>query len=159
MIASGKSTYAKELANKGFITVNDDAIVSILHGGDYTLYNKLLKPIYKSIETAIANYSLVNGNNIVVDRGLNVSKKARQRWIGLGRSFDCIVKGICFLNEGPGIHARRRYDTDPRGHDFEHWLEAAERHHLNWDTPSISEGFDDIEFVKYNPETKQFDLV
>ena len=43
-IASGKSTYSNKAAKEGAIIVNDDAIVTALHGGDHTLYDKALKP-------------------------------------------------------------------------------------------------------------------
>jgi len=35
-IASGKSTYARKLARKGWVVINDDDIVKLVHGRDYT---------------------------------------------------------------------------------------------------------------------------
>jgi dephospho-CoA kinase len=70
MIASGKSTYAKNAARRGVICVNDDAVVNLVHADDYTLYDKSLKILYKSIENHIISMALAMSRTVLVDRGL-----------------------------------------------------------------------------------------
>ena len=49
-ISSGKTTYSSQCAREGWVIINDDAIVNAVHGGDYTLYDKQWKPLYKGCE-------------------------------------------------------------------------------------------------------------
>ena len=154
MIASGKSTYARLAAQQGMLCINDDAIVNMLHGDDYTLYDKQLKVLYKSIENHIIGTGLAMGKSVLIDRGLNVSKKGRQRWISLAKSFDIQCEAIVFANEGPQIHAQRRFNSDSRSHSFDYWLKVAEAHNSLYLLPSKEEGFDAVHHVSFN-EIKQ----
>ncbi len=69
MIAAGKSSYCRNAARTGIICMNDDVIVNMLHGDDYTLYNKQLKAFYKSIDNHIVVSALLMDRTIIVDRG------------------------------------------------------------------------------------------
>jgi predicted kinase len=144
MIASGKSTYARNAAAAGAVVVNDDAVVAAVHGGDYRLYDKRLKPLYKATENAILAAALALGRDVVVDRGVNVSVRSRRRWVGLATAFDATPVCLVFAKREPAVHARRRCEDDPRGHDYDYWLRAAERHHADWESPTREEGFDDV---------------
>lgn len=150
MIASGKSTWAARRANEGWVVLNDDAIVSAVHGGDYTLYSKELKFLYKSIEDHILHTAVAMGRNVVVDRGLDIRATSRRRWIALAKSLDVPINAVIFKKEAPEVHARRRSDSDSRGHDYNYWLkEVAEVHDRQWVRPSRDEGFDDIITYEY----------
>lgn len=59
MIASGKSTYARNAARRGFLVVSEDEIVKLVHGQDYKLYDDALKPIYKTIENQIVGSAII----------------------------------------------------------------------------------------------------
>lgn len=150
MIASGKSTYSKNAAKLGALCVNDDAIVNMLHADQYTLYNKNLKLLYKSIENHAIGQSLAMGRTVIIDRGLNISIKGRKRWIALAQSFDVPCEAVIFNNEGPDIHAQRRTVSDARGHSFEYWLDVANHHNDIFVNPSLDEGFDFIQHVTFN---------
>jgi predicted kinase len=154
MIASGKSTYARNAARQGILTLNDDAIVNLLHGDDYTLYNKELKILYKTIENQIVGTVLAMNKVILVDRGMNVSVQARNRWLALAKSFDVPCEAIIFKNDGPEIHASRRTDSDARGHDYAYWHGVAKFHNTNYVEPAIEEGFDAIYRISFD-EIKQ----
>lgn len=143
MIASGKSTYCAEAANNGCIIINDDAIVSAVHGGNNTLYRKDLKPLYKSIENHIIGLAFAMGLNVVIDRPC-FRATTRARYISLAQSLDIPVDAVVFQREAPEVHAMRRAKSDSRGYRYEWWLKAAQAHNDAWVEPSKSEGFDTI---------------
>jgi predicted kinase len=149
-IASGKSTYARAAAKSGVICMNDDAIVNMLHADDYTLYDKSLKVLYKSVENHIIGTALAMQRVVMVDRGLNVSVRGRKRWIALANSFDVPCEAIVFKNEGPEVHAQRRAHMDSRGHTFEYWLRVANRHQSEYVEPTLEEGFSAIHTISFD---------
>jgi predicted kinase len=142
MVASGKSTYAKNAAEYGFVCVNDDAIVSMLHAGDYTLYDKSLKPIYKTIEVAIVTSALQLGRSVIIDKGTSGRAASRARWIAIANSFDLPCEAVVFPRQQASEHARRRFESDSRGLSMERWLRVAEEHELDYSEPTEAEGFD-----------------
>lgn len=150
MVASGKSTYCRSAAKKGLICVNDDEIVNMLHGNDYTLYNEKLKLLYKSVENHIVGTGLAMGRSVIVDRGLNVSPQGRRRWIALANSFDVPCEAIVFKNDGPKIHASRRFASDCRGHSIQYWERVAELHDSLYIPPSVEEGFDAVYNIEFD---------
>jgi len=144
MIASGKSTWAKKRANEGWIVLNDDAIVNAVHANQYTLYNKPLKPLYKSIEDHILHTAIALGRNVVVDRGVDISISSRKRWLSIGHSLDCPVWAIVFEKFPDEVHAERRARSDARGHSLEYWRGVAKAHGARYEVPTREEGFDYI---------------
>lgn len=149
MIASGKSTFCKNCAKKDQVILNDDSIVNMLHGEEYTLYNASLKILYKSIENQIISTALAIGKKIVIDRGLNVTFRGRKRWIALAKSFDVPIEAIVFKNDGPDVHAQRRTNSDSRGYSYEYWLKVANTHNENYQEPTVAEGFDTIHHISF----------
>jgi len=145
-IASGKSTYVKKFPQA--IIVNDDSIVSSVHGGDYTLYQKELKPLYKTIENTIITTALSLDRLVIIDRP-NMSKQTRQRYISIAKSLDVEVLCVIFPLQDPYIHAKRRFDSDNRDLTLRHWIETAERKNVEFEHPSFDEGFDNIFIENY----------
>lgn len=150
MIASGKSTYARNAARQGVLCMNDDAIVNMLHADDYTLYKKELKLLYKSVENHVIATGLAMNRMVLVDRGLNVSRKGRQRWLALAKSFDVRCEAIVFKNDGPEVHAARRVESDARGHPIHYWLRVAETHNSLYIMPTVEEGFDAVHHISFD---------
>jgi predicted kinase len=144
MIASGKSTYCSKAVKHGCLVMSDDAIVNLLHANHYGLYDKSLKKLYKSIENHVASTALCLDRIVLIDRGLNVSKSSRRRWVALANCFDVPCKAIVFPKESPGTHACRRYYSDNRGHSYEYWEDVAKKHDEVYNEPTIEEGFDEI---------------
>lgn len=138
-IASGKSTYSRYRAMSGAIIVNDDSIVTSVHG-DYELYNKSLKPLYKSIENHIISMGISLGRDIIIDRP-NLTKRSRSRYIGIANSCDVLIDAICFPWLSPEESAIKRFQSDSRGKSLEHWNQAAQRHYSIKEDPEESEGF------------------
>ena len=143
-MCSGKSTFCRAAARAGYLIANDDAIVQAVHGGEYTRYSKTLKPLYKGIELEIIKTGLALGRDVIVDRATNMNLHCRRKYIGMATSLDAQAVGILTVNHGPEEHARRRFAKNNRGLSYEHWLQAAQRHSLEFVTPSLAEGFTEI---------------
>lgn len=136
-IASGKSTYARKLADQGAIIVNDDAIVTAVHGGNYKDYDVDLKPLYKSVQTAMITHGLCLGREVVVDStGLSIDTRTRLRL--LAESYD-VPCNLVLFREGRFLGAPdgdRRFEADPRGYSREYWQNVG-RAHLDRHTPVL----------------------
>jgi predicted kinase len=150
MVASGKSTYCRNAAKKGIIILNDDALVNLLHADNYTLYDHKLKILYKSVENNIISLALCLGKDIIIDRGLNISRNGRQRWIALAKSFDVNCEAIVFDRQLPEVHANRRFNSDPRGHTYTYWLNVANDHDKIYWVPNFGEGFNQIHEINFS---------
>lgn len=146
-IACGKSTYAKKKADQGWIIINDDAIVNAVHANIYTKYRKDLKPLYKAVENQIVMTGLAMKENIVVDRGVNLTPKSRKRFIALAHSFDSEIEAIVFPFLKPEIHAHYRSNDDLRGFSFDYWQQVAEYKQSIYIEPQEHEQFDRITFI------------
>lgn len=143
-IASGKSTYCRKAASEGAIILNDDSIVTAVHGGDYRLYSESLKPLYKSVENTVVCMALSMGHRLVIDRP-NHSVKMRRRYIGLSHSFDIPVTLVMFQRETPEVHGQRRFNSDSRGHTLDYWIDVAKKHDRIYEPPDqLMEQFDDL---------------
>jgi hypothetical protein len=129
--------------------MNDDAVVNLLHGNNYSLYDKDLKILYKSIETSIVSLVLCHGKIVAIDRGVNISTSSRKRWVALAHSYDVPCEAIVFPKSSPEVHAQRRASHDGRGHDYDYWLMVAKHHDSIYNEPSLEEGFDNIHKISY----------
>ena len=143
-IASGKSTYAKSRAEDGAIIINDDAIVSALHGGYYKLYSKKNKKIYKTIELNIMTICICHNIDCIIDRGLNITRASRKRFVSISNSFEVPCDAIIFDFNEPEIHAKRRYDSGNRGFSLDYWTRVATRMNNEYEKPNLEEGFGQI---------------
>lgn len=149
MIASGKSLYASNAAAAGAVIVNDDAIVNAVHGGDYKLYSKSLKPLYKTIENTLLSVAIAMGRPVIVDRGVNISEQSRLCWIGLAAALEVECIAVEFDKATAEVHAKRRFITDRRGHDQKYWLQVAAHHDSIYEPPLLAEGFAFISNAPY----------
>ncbi len=149
-IASGKSTYCRNAAKEGYIICNDDNVVNLVHGGDYTLYNKSNKIIYKSIENQILSSAVAMGKSVIIDRGVDVGVSSRRRWLALASSFDIACEAIMFPVDKPEVHARRRFESDNRNHPLEYWQYVVECHAKRYVMPSKEEGFDAVHYITWD---------
>ena len=147
-IGSGKSEWIKYISDLDALVINDDAIVSCIHGGDYVGYTNQLKPLYKSVENLIFGFAAAYRMDVVIDRP-NLTIKTRRRYIGLAHSFDMDVQVIVFPFENPTIHAQRRMDSVDRGRGYplEYWTKLATIKNNSYVVPEKSEGISEIEFL------------
>lgn len=138
-IASGKSTYARKRAEEGAIIVNDDAIVTALHGGNYSLYRETLKPVYKAAQSAMISHALIDRQDVVVDTTAR-HRPTRDRLRLTALAFDTSSRLVIFRRGYfSGVEdGERRYEADPRGLTLEQWRDIGRRHAGTYDplTPS-----------------------
>lgn len=149
-IASGKSTQAARMADLGTLIANDDAIVSMVHGGDYGLYNPQLKPLYKGIRNSMIQFAAATNRDIVIDSPC-LTRETRQGILSMGKSLDMLVGLMLFRNgyfagEADGV---RRFESDPRGHTKDYWIKVAKNHKYKHEPVSADELklYDDVEHV------------
>lgn len=150
MIASGKSTYCVNAAKEGCIIMNDDAIVNMVHADDYTLYDKKLKVLYKTLENTIISLGVSLGRKVIIDRGLNISKKARRRLVAIANSFDVECEAIVFPKDTVEVHAQRRFEKGSRGHSYDYWLDVAIAHNKQYDEPTLDEGYVLVHHINFS---------
>jgi predicted kinase len=141
MIGSGKSTWARKRAEQGWVVINEDSIVTAVHGGAYKQYDNSLKALYKAAENTIFVTAVALGRNVCIDR-TNTTAKTRARWIALAHSLDqkkidCVV----FPMHDRATHAARRCLSDDRGYSMKEWEKVFNRHMDEYQHPSVSEGF------------------
>ena len=60
-----------------------------------------------------------------------------------------MYEAIIFKNEGPEVHATRRWQSDSRGHTYDYWLKVATRHQEMQSEPTLDEGFDKVHRISY----------
>jgi predicted kinase len=122
-IGAGKSTYARERAKEGSAVVCHDDIVSMVHGCyRYESFKSLM--YYRMMEEVI-KVAFVHGYYCVVLDGTHLTRKARARWIEFGMENRYPVCATTFPLEDPEVHARRRFESDPRGRSLYHWTQVA----------------------------------
>ena len=131
-VASGKSTYSRQRAEEGYVIVNNDAIVTAVHGGNYRLYDEFLKPVYKSIHSAMIHTAVTAGRNVVID-DCHLTRSTRTRLAELAKCLGCSYYFIVFPWEAPPVHAVRRIEQDPRGYSYDEWLQIIKGHRERWE--------------------------
>lgn len=148
MVASGKSTYSRSRADEGAIIINDDSIVTSVHGGNYSLYDPKLKSLYKSISSNIIYNAVSIGKDVIID-STNILRDSRMRFISIAKSLDVRSVIVKFPFSDPLTHAKRRFESDHRGYTLEHWLSVVNKHFNNYEEIDGNiEKFDDIIYVE-----------
>jgi predicted kinase len=145
-VGSGKSTYSREKAKDGAIIINDDDIVKLIHGGEYGLYEKKLKPLYKLIENQILTTAMLMDRHVIVDRP-NFSRDTRSRYISLAKSFDVPISCALWEWTTSEDSAGQRFYNDSRGYSYEYWLNVAKFHYSKYEEPTLDEGFFEIKRI------------
>jgi predicted kinase len=122
-IGSGKSTYAREMARDGILILNYDALTEMLHG-EYTYDRKLRNTYHRVQEEIVRTVASLRYQGIIID-GTHLTRKSRLRWIDFGIEAGICAVAMVFPVEAPEIHAKRRFEADPRGRSYNHWLAVA----------------------------------
>lgn len=155
MIASGKSTWAREKADEGAVVVCHDDLTQMLHGR--YRYEADMRICYRQMEEEIADAALLWGRDVVIDR-THLTRESRKRWIDFGRNLNRIhrwrgrrepfveVIAVAFPRKIAYVHAKRRYESDSRGRSFHEWRQVAGHNQDQADAEPLSdaEGFDRI---------------
>jgi predicted kinase len=143
MIASGKSTYARQRADDGAIVICHDDLTAMVHAS--YRYEQEKRDLYREMEEAIVRVALEAELDVVIDR-THLTRESRWRWISFAREEQVRIEAVVFAVESAAVHARRRCYSDPRGRAFEEWLRVAEHHASQAaEEPFYDhEGFDEI---------------
>jgi predicted kinase len=140
-IGSGKSTYARKWAEQGAVIICRDDMITMVHGcyryeSRWSLmYNRMME---ESIKVAFDH-----GRNYVILDGTHLTVESRKRWIEYGIQHRYPIVATVFPMESPEVHARRRFESDPRGRSLEEWINVAEKHaeQWRWEPVKVDEGF------------------
>ena len=136
-IASGKSSWTRNRARAGFVTINSDSLVESMQGGDYRWDHQVPHLRFDLAHLIQMSASLAR-RHVVVDN-TNGSPAQRSLFVSTGREQGMKIRAVIFPREAPQIHARRRHDSDNRGCTYEYWLEVATNLDRHWEDPRLGE--------------------
>lgn len=140
-IGCGKSFLAKDLARQNYVIVNNDAITTMVQGGNYELYDTEKKGIYRHIEYQAAKIALDSGFSVVIDRS-NMTILDRKRYIDLGKLIGVPIRSFDW---GRGdIQSLCRRLADMRGISAEQWRDVHRSMQRLYEAPTLTEGFVEI---------------
>lgn len=147
MIGSGKSLYARRRAEQGALVVSHDELLQMLHGGAYR-YEEKLRDCYRWMEDDLVLTALRYSRDVVIDR-THLTCKSRHRWIDFTTQYFAVSRevrtvAVAFPVADPATHARRRFESQPRGRSYEDWLAVAWQHWNQWQPVTSDEGFTEI---------------
>lgn len=125
-IASGKSTYARQRADEGALIISHDDLTQMLHAR--YRYEPELRNCYRAMMIQLACNAIVAERDVVVDR-THLTRESRKVWVEFAHGAMVASLAVVFPSESPEVHARRRFDSDARGRDYEEWLAVAKHHH------------------------------
>jgi hypothetical protein len=159
MIASGKSTYARERARQGALVVSHDDLTAMLHA-EYR-YEQELRGFYRKLEEAIAVEAIVAGRDVLIDR-THLTRESRARWVAFKNNAmlpldswrDLSVVAVTFPIWPAHVHATRRYEADARGRTFLEWHKVALHHAEQAQTEPLdwrAEGFSEAKEIDVPP--------
>jgi len=141
-IGTGKSLISSKFAKRGEVVVNMDSITSMMGGGEYGLYDRNKKEIYRITEIAAIEGALLAGFNVVVDR-TNMDRKRRAPYIELAKKYNAEI--ICY-DFGVGSFATfSRRVKESYGIPAGQWRDVHNIMESLYEAPSFDEGFNIIQ--------------
>jgi hypothetical protein len=152
MIASGKTTYARNRADEGALVVSHDDLTEMLHAR--YRYEADLRECYRRMEEALAAEAIRAGRDVVIDR-THLTRESRKRWLDFAIRHAAAtgelvgVVAVAFPIEPPLLHASRRFQADSRGRSLAEWFQVTAHHHAQAlaEPLSADEGFAEIRHV------------
>lgn len=136
LVGSGKSTYAKQLAEEtNAIICSSDAIREELCGDENLQDNN--EEIFKILHSRIKE-NLKNGKNVIYD-ATNINSKRRRAFLSELKRIQCVKK--CVIIATPFEMCCIQNESRDRVVPYE----VIERMYKNWNTPYWFEGWNEIE--------------
>lgn len=145
-IGCGKSLIASKLAKNNYVVVNNDAITTMVQGGEYGLYDSAKKEIYHHVEGMAIVKSLSLGFSVVVDR-TNMKISDREKYIDIGKLASVPIYSFDW-GPGNGKTLKRRLAV-PNGVPKEIWESVNKFMHDSYEAPSLSEGFNAVQAMGF----------
>ena len=147
LVGSGKSTYAKQLAEEAnAIICSSDAIREELCGDKNSQDNK--DEVFKILHSRIKE-NLKNGKNVIYD-ATNINSKRRRAFLSELRRISCVKK--CVVMATPFEVCCNQNESRNRVVPYE----VIERMYKNWNTPYWFEGWDEIEIKKQDNISERY---
>lgn len=145
LVGSGKSTYAKQLAEEtNAIICSSDAIREELCGDKNSQDNN--EEVFKILHSRIKE-NLKNGKNVIYD-ATNINSKRRRAFLSELRNIPCVKK--CVIMATPFEMCCIQNESRDRVVPYE----VIERMYKNWNTPYWFEGWNEIE-IKMQDNTSE----
>lgn len=136
LVGSGKSTYAKQLAEEtNAIICSSDAIREELCGDENSQDNN--EEVFKILHSRIKK-NLKNGKNVIYD-ATNINSKRRRAFLSELKRIQCVKK--CVVMATPFEVCCNQNESRNRVVPYE----VIERMYKNWNTPYWFEGWNEIE--------------
>ena len=136
LVGSGKSTYAKQLAEEtNAIICSSDAIREELCGDENSQDNN--DEVFKILHSRIKD-NLKNGKNVIYD-ATNINSKRRRAFLSELKRIQCVKK--CVVMATPFEVCCNQNESRNRVVPYE----VIERMYKNWNTPYWFEGWNEIE--------------
>ncbi len=138
LVGSGKSTYAKQLAEEtNAIICSSDSIREELYGDENSQDNN--EEVFKILHSRIKE-NLKNGKNVIYD-ATNINSKRRRAFLSELRNIPCVKK--CVIMATPFEMCCIQNESRDRVVPYE----VIERMYKNWNTPYWFEGWEEIEII------------
>ena len=147
LVGSGKSTYAKQLAEEtNAIICSSDAIREELCGDENSQDNN--EEVFKILHSRIKE-NLKNGKNVIYD-ATNINSKRRRAFLSELRRIPCVKK--CVVMATPFELCCNQNESRNRVVPYE----VIERMYKNWNTPYWFEGWNKIEIKKQDNISERY---
>ena len=147
LVGSGKSTYAKQLAEEtNAIICSSDAIREELCGDENSQDNN--DEVFKILHSRIKE-NLKNGKNVIYD-ATNINSKRRRAFLSEIKNIPCVKK--CVIMATPFEMCCIQNESRDRVVPYE----VIERMYKNWNTPYWFEGWDEIEIKKQDNISERY---
>ena len=141
-IGSGKSTYARKMAKKGFVVVSRDALRYMVGAGNY-VFNPNLEPAIKQANIEIMKIFMQNHFNIISDQSnLNFAMRAGTLMMANIYGYEKIA--IVFPKYSQRVSVNRRLKHPHGNFPCEVWNKVWAVFNLTMEEPTKAEGFDKI---------------
>lgn len=142
-IASGKSTYVKDLVKKGYVVIYKDGIRYSIGGGKYIFNPKYENAIDNATETLFMRF-LDMGLNIVIDE-TNINKNTRAPYIINGQLYKYKITAVVTPKASLKLTLKRRMKDKNHGNQpAEVWGEVFTKKQKAYEKPTKKEGFDEV---------------
>ena len=138
IVGSGKSTYAKQLAEEtNAVICSSDSIREELCGDENSQDNN--EEVFKILHSRIKE-NLKNGENVIYD-ATNINSKRRRAFLSELRNISCVKK--CVIMATPFDMCCIQNESRDRVVPYD----VIERMYKNWNTPYWFEGWNEMEII------------
>jgi len=148
-VGTGKSVLARRMADSGAIIISEDAITTMVAGGNYDNYHKSEKELYHMYQNTMIELAVKHTTRDIVCDCTNLTPKKRSDLLKLvckKGTRETFVTVCCDFGKGDKDSLARRMES-PKGLKPHIWQKVHEKKSLQYESPGVSEGFDYIEKV------------